>query len=429
MSEYIVVGKRGLSREEFKAQEHVGILQAYGACVCHEYVNMIVIKTDDATARILEEKGYILRRSQPLSAKYIQMNQVRLEQALGTPITELVRRFVADLFHSVGWRGRGWICAILDSGVRSTHIALRNKILLSESVIPELPPEDRLGHGTHVATSAVGYAPEIGLIGVAPDAQLISIRVLNDEGIGSDVTVIRGIDRVIELANTRFPRQIMTINLSLGRPPVPPPDPLEVAATEAIKNAIAVVAAAGNRGPAPQTIDSPASTEHAVAVASAKLDLTISEFSSRGPTAFTNLIKPDITSYGENIIAGGAFSDTSLVSLTGTSAAAPQITGGTLIVGQSIFGLPQNRPVFRTFEELIETARRFVNEVLVGLAGKPDFWPIPPGVKDTTYGWGIAALQQQFQRSLTNTFLNNLLIPAMVLATLTPLIQPPTKAM
>src|SRR5215469_458621 len=155
--------------------------------------------------------------------------------------------------------GTGIGIAIIDSGVYQ-HDDLQtadmsgSRMVYSESFVPGDPStNDAYGHGTHVAgivagnghDSALGYAEQY--VGIAPNANIINLRVLDANGSGDDSSVIAAIDRAIQLQNKY---NIRVINLSLGRPVYESYtiDPLCQAVEAAWRAGIVVVVAAGNDG-------------------------------------------------------------------------------------------------------------------------------------------------------------------------------------
>ncbi|HKR95242.1 MAG TPA: S8 family serine peptidase, partial [Candidatus Angelobacter sp.] len=126
-----------------------------------------------------------------------------------------------------GLDGTGVGIAIIDSGVFN-HDDLQNangtgsRIVYSESFIPgDTSTNDAYGHGTHVAGILAGNGHDsqrgypVQYIGVASNANIINLRVLDANGMGTDSQVIAAIQRAIQLKNTY---NIRVINLSLGRP-------------------------------------------------------------------------------------------------------------------------------------------------------------------------------------------------------------------
>ena len=146
---------------------------------------------------------------------------------------------------------------------------------------------DLYGHGTHVAgilggngASSTGYGYSETIKGIAPKVSILSLRVLDKDGVGSDSAVIAAIGRAIEL-KSRY--NIRLINLSLGRPVYQSykVDPLCQAVESAWKSGIVVVVAAGNSGRDDSrgtmgyaTIASPGNDPYVITVAAMKTNET-----------------------------------------------------------------------------------------------------------------------------------------------------------
>ena len=125
---------------------------------------------------------------------------------------------------------RAWI---LDSGIDLDHPDLNVNTNLSKSFLSgkqsNNPSDDQNGHGTHVAGTVAAIDNDEGVIGVAPGAEVVSVRVLDRRGSGSYSGVIAGIDYV---RVTALPGDVA--NMSLGGP-----------ASSAVDNAVKAAAAAG----------------------------------------------------------------------------------------------------------------------------------------------------------------------------------------
>src|SRR5579871_3036062 len=263
-----------------------------------------------------------------------------------------------------GVDGTGIGVAIIDSGVFNHDDlqksgGLGSRIVYSESFIPgDTSTNDAYGHGTHVAgivagnghDSASGYPTQY--IGVAPNANIINLRVLDANGSGTDSVVIAAIQRAIQLKSTY---NIRVINLSLGRPVFESytVDPLCQAVEAAWKAGIVVVVAAGNQGRNNSagtngygTITAPGNDPYVITVGAMKTmgttdrsDDLIASYSSKGPTLFDHYVKPDILAPGNRIVStlpsGMALSsnypnnvvDAEFFQLSGTSMAAPVVSG------------------------------------------------------------------------------------------------------
>ena len=145
--------------------------------------------------------------------------------------------------------GKGIGVAVLDSGI-SNHLALKNVVASVNFVSGADGSTDAFGHGTHVAGIIGGSATNVTNLyagGIAPDANIVNVRVLGPDGTGTTSDVIAGMEWAI--AN-RLRYNIRVINLSLGHPVTEPAatDPLCEAVEKATAAGIVVVAAAGNSG-------------------------------------------------------------------------------------------------------------------------------------------------------------------------------------
>lgn len=227
-----------------------------------------------------------------------------------------------------GLDGTGVGVAIIDSGVFNhddlqKSSGLGSRIVYSESFIPgDTSTNDAYGHGTHVAgivagnghDSVSGYPTQY--IGVAPNANLINLRVLDANGAGTDSQVIAAIQRAIQLKSTY---NIRVINLSLGREVYESYalDPVCQAVEAAWKAGIVVVVAAGNNGrdnsygtQGYATIQAPGNDPNVITVGATKtngtpsrLDDTIASYSSKGPTLLDHVVKPDLVAPGNRVVS------------------------------------------------------------------------------------------------------------------------------
>src|ERR1019366_3494114 len=128
----------------------------------------------------------------------------------------------AGIAWKYGWSGAGIGIAVVDSGISPSVDMLRGQkgssgVVYSEAFGGLAGAMDSYGHGTHVAGIAAGDgSASHGLMsGIAPGANLINLRVLDENGVGTDAAVIAAISRGIDLQK-KF--NIRVLNLSLGRP-------------------------------------------------------------------------------------------------------------------------------------------------------------------------------------------------------------------
>ncbi len=288
--------------------------------------------------------------------------------------------------------GTGLTVAVLDSGVRKTHRSLLNKVVYEANFSESPSADDVFGHGTQVAFVVAGGLHALGeKSGVSPGAAIINIKVINDEGIGSDESIILGIDKVCDLAeaarrNGLWPTDELypnVINLSLGGEDDGDPDnPVRVACRQASEvYGLDVIAAAGNSGPKMTTVMLPACDPEVIAVGAIETndDLIVWEKSSRGPTV-QGETKPDFVIWGTNLEMASHKSDGEYITKSGTSFAAPMLSGLTGLLwesGRRAYG--ESWP-FRWTE-----ARQFAPY----FSTKPVDAPVK---KDNAYGYGLPAM-------------------------------------
>lgn len=237
-----------------------------------------------------------------------------------------------------GWTGKGVKVAVLDSGIDRGHPDVAGSLgETSDFTGPANAPvnADPDGHGTHVASivAGTGAASDGRFKGVAPDAELLVGRVLDDEGNGQESWVLQG----MEWAAARAP----IVNLSLTGPPTDGTDPMAQAVnTLSARYGTLFVAAAGNSG-RPGTVGTPGSADAALTVGSVDRDGALARSSSRGPRVGDQAVKPDLTAPGVGIVAARAAGTNGqepvgdrYTAISGTSMAAPHVAGAAALLAQ-----------------------------------------------------------------------------------------------
>jgi len=215
--------------------------------------------------------------------------------------------------------GKGARIAVLDTGVDCSHPDLAPNCAPGYNALnPASAPSDDGGHGTHVAGIIAGARNGKGMAGIAPEATILPVKVLNSSGTGKVSNIIDGIGWAMR-------QNIDIINMSLGAPKYSGAQ--EKAVEAARKAGILVVCAAGNdKG----RVNYPAAYEATVAVTAMDFSNKITSFSSRGPE--TDFIAPGVRIF--SAFPGGSFR-----LMAGTSQAAPHISGmAALAVGLGIKG-------------------------------------------------------------------------------------------
>lgn len=247
-----------------------------------------------------------------------------------------------------GYTGKGIGIAILDTGVYPHPDLIRPKnriIAFKDFVNDKKDPYDDNGHGTFVAGVAAGNGYSSGgkYAGVAPEANVIAVKVMNRDGEGSASKIVAGMQWV---ADHWKEYNIRVVCLSLGSEPSGAirNDPLVVAVNQLWKQGIFVTAAAGNSGPKKGTITTPGISPSIVTVGAVDdkrtvdiSDDVVAEFSSRGP-AHGNIPKPDVVAPGVNVVSLNTDRDytggpklysleKAYTTMSGTSVAAPIVAG------------------------------------------------------------------------------------------------------
>ena len=142
-------------------------------------------------------------------------------------------------------RGANVNVAVIDTGIDPSHPDLTAAYAGGVNIVePEKLPLDDHGHGTHVAGTIAAADDATGVVGVAPGAKLWSVKVLDQNGYGTDESVALGMDWVISKAQEVGGRWIM--NLSLGSTAISPAE--QQAVQRAIDSGVITIAASGNDG-------------------------------------------------------------------------------------------------------------------------------------------------------------------------------------
>lgn len=325
-------------------------------------------------------------------------------------------------YYSPPLTGMGLTAAVLDTGIRKTHIALRGKVVYEYNATNSPTTEDMWGHGTGTAYLICGGDIGNEHVGVSPGAKVMNIKVLNDDGIGSDETIVHGINKVIDLVkDARFKGYAPTnemypnlINISIGgEDDGNVDDPIRVACRTAIQDwGIDVIAAAGNSGPDRSSIMIPAAEPLVVAVGGTETGtVDVWDRSSRGPTLLGDT-KPDFMAWATDLVVASHKSDDGFDVKSGTSFAAPLVSGLSGLVGETI------RSQMDAF-----SAQMYMFRWIDAEAYAPYFCLKPTGaaaVKDNTYGFGSPAggimIQQVSQPTgIEGTFQQMPMIMAMVM--------------
>ena len=192
-----------------------------------------------------------------------------------------VKRIGSGTVHDGGNKGTGVKIGIIDSGVDYTHQDLDGVYTGGKDFVQKGRDTDGAmdvyGHGTHVAGTACAEDNGLGVVGVAPECALYSLRVLDDRGIGSWSATIAAMDWAV--ANG-----MQVVNLSLGSSG-DPGTAVKAAFDNAEAAGLVIVAAGGNSGtPSGEgnNVIYPAKYASVIAVAATNSSDTRPDWSSTG---------------------------------------------------------------------------------------------------------------------------------------------------
>lgn len=274
----------------------------------------------------------------PVTADYeLPLEKVWLDAPVRASLDRSVAQIGAPAAWEAGFDGAGVTVAVLDTGVDTTHPDLAGRVTQQRDFSGSGNVTDHFGHGTHVAATVggSGAASSGARAGVAPGAELISGKVLGDDGTGSESGVIAGMEWAVAAGAD-------VVNMSLGGGATDGTDPLSQALdTLSADTDTLFVVSAGNDGPGASTVGSPGSADAALTVGAVDRDESLADFSSRGPRLGDLAVKPDLTAPGVGIVAARA-SGTSMGSpvddlytaASGTSMAAPHVAGAAALLAQ-----------------------------------------------------------------------------------------------
>lgn len=218
-------------------------------------------------------------------------------------------------------RGEDAVVAVLDTGIDYEHPDLKDRVIGGASFVPGSSNwMDDNGHGTHVAGIIAANGK---LQGVAPESHLLTVKVLDKNGVGSYMNISRGLAWARQWRGAHG-EKVNVVNLSLGSPT--PRSSMHDEIKKAVKAGITVVCAAGNSGDGnadTPEISYPAYYEESMGVGAVDLQTGIANFSNSND--HIDIVAPGVETY--STYPGGRY-----VKLSGTSMAAPHISGAVALI-------------------------------------------------------------------------------------------------
>jgi subtilisin len=236
-----------------------------------------------------------------------------------SPLAETIPAGVQQVNAPQSWgysQGKGIRVSVVDTGIDFTHPDLRPNYVGGTSFVPgAATPMDDHGHGTHCAGTIAAAVDGSNVVGVAPQASLYAVKVLDRNGSGQFSWIIAGIDWCIQNA-------MHVVSMSLGGPSAP--TALETMCNTAWSKGLLLVAAAGNSQqqnpvpPAASNVGYPGKYRNVIAVSAIDSANVIAPFSSRGPEV--DVCAPGVTVLSDKLGGGTTV-------LSGTSMACPHVAG------------------------------------------------------------------------------------------------------
>ncbi|MGP4109835.1 S8 family peptidase [Streptomyces sp. 4N509B] len=296
------------SRLQAETAAGTSLAERYGAEITHTYtaaLNGYAIEASEAEARrlaadpavasVVQDRTFTIQGTQPNPPSWgldrLDQAELPLDRSYTYPDSA----------------GEGVTAYIIDTGVRITHGDFGGRASYGyDAVDGDTTAQDGNGHGTHVAGTVAGSA-----YGVAKNADIVAVRVLNNAGSGTTAGVIAGVDWVTE--NAQHPA---VANMSLG-------GGVDASLDQAVRNSIAsgvtYTLAAGNDN-VDASRSSPARVTEAITVGSSTSTDARSSFSNYGSVL-------DLFAPGSSITSAWHTSDSASNTISGTSMAAPHVAG------------------------------------------------------------------------------------------------------
>ena len=263
---------------------------------------------------------------------------------------------------NAGITGEGVTVAVIDSGLTAGR-DFAERIAGSFSFTSSDSTRDDNGHGTYVTGIIAGHDEKFS--GIAPEAQILSLKVSGKDGAARVSDAIRALQWVVDHKD-QYDIRVVNISLNSSIPDSYRQDPLDAAVEQAWLHGIVVVTAAGNFGTDAFSVDHAPANDPYVITAGAfndngtgvPADDSLAPWSSRGVTA-DGFAKPELVAPGVHIVstlakkslladvAAGSVVQGRYIDLSGTSASAAVVSGAVTLLLQQEPNLTPDQVKFR----------------------------------------------------------------------------------
>jgi len=290
----------------------------------------------------------------------------------------------ADLAWEQGITGQGVVVAGVDTGVRATHVSLRDGMRASynwfdASSVQSQTPADQAGHGTHTMGTIAGRNGT----GVAPESEWIHCRAFEGSSATEEALLVCGqwitCPTLPDGREEDCEKKPAVVSNSWGGGNEDPFYNDVINAWQAAN--IVPVFAIGNSGPLCRTANSPGDQPNVISVGATNAQSLLTSFSSHGPSQVALRIKPEVSAPGNNIRSASNICDQCYVIMSGTSMACPHVAGSVALLRQK-----NPEATFQQIAEALQSTafRPEMGDILCpgGGVNVTDPWP------NNSHGWG-----------------------------------------
>ena len=328
----------------------------YINCKASRDVIYLLAKHPDVMMIGYDEEKYLLEDEKP---KSVDLGK--------SEITENVTMVNADDVWALGYTGYGVVVAVIDTGVNYEHVDLADHLWDGGAEFPnhgydtyydDNDPMDMFGHGTHCAGTVAGDGTSGTKTGIAPEARIMCVKSINDEGSGTANHIVEGMQWAIEHG-----ADVMSISLGVPSATTTERTLLRNTCVNALQLDVVASVAVGNDGtmqwmyPIPNNVRvpggcpppwlhpdqadvNPGELSCVVAVGAVDYNDNATDFTSHGPVTWQGtsyndyaydpgigLIRPDVCAPGKDVVSADYAVNNGHTIMSGTSMATPCVAG------------------------------------------------------------------------------------------------------